>query len=242
MGTPHETRSDTEGEDVKPTVYLFDVDGTLISTGGAGRKAIVRSFEKAFGKEGISLPFSFAGMTDRLIVRRGLEALDLSAHESAIDHVLEDYLEILADEVEGAQRYLVHPGMEAALETLTGRPNIALGLGTGNLEEGARIKLERVKLNHYFPFGGFGCDAEDRNALILVGARRGAKLLGRPLEACRVVIIGDTPRDVEAARFVGGECIAVATGGATWEELEQSRPDWLFGNLEAEGALEALMG
>jgi phosphoglycolate phosphatase-like HAD superfamily hydrolase len=181
-------------------------------------------------------------MTDRLIVRKGLEALGLSAQEAAIDQVLEDYLETLADEVERAERYFVHPGMLAALEALKDRPGVALGLGTGNLEAGARIKLERVQLNHYFSFGGFGCDAEDRNALILEGAWRGAKLLERSLKACRVVIIGDTPRDVEAARFVGGECIAVATGGATWEELEQTRPDWLFENLEADGALEALLG
>jgi phosphoglycolate phosphatase len=226
----------------KPTVYLFDIDGTLITAGGSGRGAVIRSFERTLGLEELSLSFSFAGMTDRLIIRCGLEELGLPVTEASIDAILANYLEFLKEEVLQAERYLIHPGMQEALDMLRGKQGVALGLGTGNVEAGARLKLERVALNGYFDFGGFGCDAEDRNELILAGAKRGAKLLGRELSDCRVLVIGDTPRDIEAARAMGGECIAVATGGASYESLAACEPDWLFQDLTQDGAIDALLG
>jgi phosphoglycolate phosphatase len=225
-----------------PTVFLFDIDGTLITSGGAGRAAIIKSFERALGRPGIELPFSFAGMTDRLIVRLGLEALDLPTTEGMIDQVLEDYLKILAHEVSNAAAFRRHPGVSSLLETLRDLPESAIGLGTGNVEVGARIKLARVDLNHYFDFGGFGCDAEDRDALIACGARRGALVLGRPLSDSRVIIIGDTPRDISAAHALGAQCLAVATGGASYEALQEAGADWLFRRLDEPGVLPALLG
>jgi phosphoglycolate phosphatase len=226
----------------KPTVYLFDIDGTLITAGGAGRCAIVRSFKRTLGLEELSLGFSFAGMTDRLIIRSGLQELGLPVTDTSIDTILANYLEFLQGEVAQAERYFIHPGVREVLDMLHGKADVALGLGTGNVEAGARMKLKRGALNSYFDFGGFGCDAEARNELILCGAKRGAKRLGRELDACRTLVIGDTPRDIEAARAIGGECIAVATGGASYESLAACEPDWLFTDLTQDGAIEALLG
>ena len=226
----------------EPTVYLFDIDGTLITSGGSGRRAMIRSFEHALGRESLTLSFSFAGMTDRMIIRQGLTELGLPDGEDTIDIILKDYLQILESEVQVAEQYAVHPGVHEALDGLFGKENVALGLGTGNVEDGARIKLRCVNLNHYFDFGGFGCDAEAREELILRGAERGAEKLGLPREDCRVVVIGDTPRDIEAARAIGAQCIAVSTGGVSHAILEEWEPDWLFRDLREEGAFSALLG
>ena len=226
----------------QPTVYLFDVDGTLITSGGAGRRALERVFEERFGRDDACDAFSFAGMTDRAIFRRGLETIGAPAADPDIDALFEAYLPILRDEVANAARYAVHPGIVAALEALEPRPGVAIGLGTGNVEQGARIKLERVELNRWFDFGGFGCDAEDRAELIAAGAARGAARLDTPVDACRVVVIGETPKDVAAAHANGAECVAVSTGGATFEALVDCGADHVFPSLAAPGAVEALLG
>lgn len=226
---------------VRPTVLLFDVDGTLVSTGGAGRAAIERAFERYAGRPDACAGFSFGGMTDRAILRAGLVAIGMEATDARIDAIVPLYLEGLAGEVARARGYRVHAGIEAALDAAHARAGVAVGLGTGNVREGARIKLERVDLFHRFAFGGFGCDHEDRGALLAAGARRGAAELGAPVDACRVVVVGDTPRDVAAARAIGAEVVAVATGAATRAELERCAPTFLFDDLAAEGAIEAVI-
>lgn len=212
------------------TIVLFDVDGTLITTGGAGRRAIERAFETAFGKPG-NFDFPFGGMTDRGIMRQGLQMSGRPEDDAAFDAIMEVYLESLRIEVDSAERYFVHPGIVEALEALTPHDHVAVGLGTGNIERGARIKLDRAELNHWFSFGGFGCDAEDRAELIACGARRGAEKLGRRVDECRLVIVGDTPKDVAAAHANGGVCIGVATGGATATELRDAGSDWVVEDL-----------
>jgi phosphoglycolate phosphatase-like HAD superfamily hydrolase len=118
---------------------------------------------------------------------------------------------------------------------------MAVGLGTGNVREGARIKLERVGVHHHFRFGGFGNDAEARPEVIRLGAERGAAELGVPLAECRVVVIGDTPRDVHAAASIGAECIAVATGSYSVEELQASGARHTFPDFSEPVALSALL-
>jgi phosphoglycolate phosphatase-like HAD superfamily hydrolase len=225
----------------RPTVALFDVDGTLLTSDGAGKRAVYRALEAVYGPHD-GFDFGFGGMTDRLIVRTALRALDVPVTEAAIDHVLQVYLDVLAEEVSAAERYRVHDGIMAALQALAQRPEVAIGLGTGNLEAGARIKLERVGLNPWFDFGGYGSDAEDRTELIRVGAERGAARLGRERRDCRVVIIGDTPRDVLAAHGCGAECLAVATGAADEATLRATAAEHVFPDLAAPGALAALLG
>lgn len=225
-----------------PTVLLFDIDGTLVTTGGAGRRAMQRGFSELHGKPE-ALDFRFDGMTDRSIVRRALVNVGLEPTAAAIDAVIEAYVVALADEVRRAPdaEYQVHAGMREAVAAARSA-GAAVGLGTGNVRLGARLKLERVSLYHEFDFGGFGCDAEARDELLRIGAERGAARLGVPVTDCRVVVIGDTPKDVAAARAIGAECIAVGTGAYAREVLLESGATAVFGDLSEPGALDALLG
>jgi phosphoglycolate phosphatase len=229
---------------MRPTVLLFDVDGTLVTTGGVGRRALELAFERSHGRRDACAGFRFDGMTDRAIVRGGLSALGLDPSPAAIDAVLASYLEVLGEEVAAAPAatYHVHPGMQEALDAAARARGVAVGLGTGNVRAGARIKLERVGLFDRFGFGGFGCDDEDRAALLRMGAERGAALLQRPLAAVRVVIIGDTPKDIAAAQDIGAESVAVGTGSFSPAELLAAGATHAFASLAIAGALEAVLG
>ena len=229
---------------MRPTVLLFDVDGTLVTTGGVGRRALEIAFERSFGRRDACRSFRLDGMTDRAIVRTGMRAIEVEPTEALIDQVLADYLRVLAEEVAAAPEasYRVHAGMGETLDAAGGRREVAVGLGTGNIREGARIKLERVGIYHRFAFGGFGCDAEDRTALIRRGAERGAALVGAPTEECRVVVIGDTPKDVAAAHAIGAESIGVGTGSFSAEQLLAAGATRAFATLAAAGALVAVLG
>ena len=226
---------------MQPTILLFDIDGTLLSAGGAGRRAVVRIFGDRFARPEVFDDVRFHGMTDRAIIRAGLECLHLPADEDAIDALCAAYLAALAIEIPRSEGFRVLPGVAALLEGLAGRAQLAVGLGTGNLREGARIKLEHAGLFHHFAFGGFGCDAEDRAALLSVGAQRGARHLGMAPDACRLVVIGDTPKDVAAARAIGAASLAVATSGFTTAELMAAGATWAFADLAARGVRETLV-
>lgn len=229
------------GPAVRPaTVVLFDIDGTLVLTGGAGRRAMRRAFEGVVGRADMLDTFSFGGMTDFLIVRTAFERGGVPWSEALRDEVLETYLAHLADELPRATGYEVMPGVRPLLEALRGESHLVLGLGTGNIEPGGRMKLEPAGLNAYFAFGGFGSDAEDRAELLLRGAERGAALAGAPREACKVVVVGDTTRDITAARAIGATCVAVATGGVAEAELRAAGADVTVTDLTADAAYDAI--
>jgi phosphoglycolate phosphatase-like HAD superfamily hydrolase len=227
----------------RPTVVLFDIDGTLVTTGGSGRRALERAFRTAHGRDDALHHFPLDGMTDRSIVREGLRFIGVEPTGAIIDEVLAVYLACLEGEVQATPdaRYRVHPGMEAAILATRAR-GMAVGLGTGNVREGARVKLARVGLFQHFDFGGFGDDHEVRTELIRIGARRGLERLQVPAEAARVVVIGDTPKDVAAARAIGAESIGVGTGSYQPEQLLASGATHAFPSLASPGALEALLG
>src|SRR6185369_7735661 len=176
---------------MRPTVLLFDIDGTLVTTGGVGRRALERVFGELYGREDALEHIRLDGMTDRAIVRSGLSQVGAAAGPEEIDRELTAYVEILEDEVRRADpgRYYLHRGMERALDRAAAHREVALGLGTGNIREGARVKLQRVGVFERFRFGGFGSDHEQRVELIRRGAERGAELLGAPVWECRVVIV-----------------------------------------------------
>lgn len=239
------------------TVLLFDIDGTLVSTGGAGRRAMIGAFAE-LGAPGALDGVSFAGMTDRAIARAGLRALTAEVTESAIDRVLDAYLARLEAELgrsegreatddgprgaaEDGARYRVLPGVPALLASVRDLPGVAVGLGTGNVRRGAYAKLARGALDAAFAFGGFGCDAEDRVELLRAGARRGAERLGAPLEACRVIVIGDTPKDVAAARGIGARSVGVGTGGYAPADLAACGAHHVFATLAEDGVRGALL-
>src|SRR5438046_1440261 len=131
---------------MRPVVYLYDIDGTLISTGGAGRRAIERAFAERFGRADACAHFSFAGMTDRAIARAGLRAIGLGATEAEITALLDAYVNLLAGEVARATNFRVNAGIAEALAACEARPACAIGLGTGNVVDGARVKLGHVQL------------------------------------------------------------------------------------------------
>lgn len=183
---------------------------------------------------------SFAGMTDRAIARIGLASIFPDVSDVEIDRALDAYLALLELELARAVGFRVLPGVKELLASLADTADIAIGLGTGNVRRGAYAKLARGGLDATFTFGGFGCDAEDRTELLRAGARRGAERLGRSLEHCRVVVIGDTPKDVAAAHGIGARCIGVGTGSFTADELTRAGAHHAFDTLEAAPVRSAL--
>lgn len=225
-----------------PTVLLFDIDGTLIDSGGAGRRAMVHAFETTHGRPDATTGFSFAGMTDQGILRRALSAIGVEVTPEAMDTILAAYLLQLEIELARSEHYRVLPGVASLVASLVELDGIAVGLGTGNVRDGAYAKLRRGDIHHHFEFGGFGCDAEDRTELLRAGAVRGAGQLGVPLEACRVVVIGDTPKDVAAAIGIGAACLGVGTGGSTPADLVALGAVWGFETLDDPAVRTVLRG
>ena len=226
----------------RPTVLLFDVDGTLLVTGGAGRRAMRRAFGEVVGHPDALEGIHLGGMTDRLILRHGLEVAGRTFEEAVIRALLDRYLSHLEEELPRSEGYRVIPGVAGALDFVETLELTAIGLGTGNVERGARAKLRRGGLDERFAFGGFGCDAEDRTELLRRGAERGAEWLGVPLEEARLVIVGDTPRDVAAAEALGAEILAVATGAFDAASLREAGAERVYRRLDDSAALDALAG
>lgn len=223
-------------------LLLFDLDGTLILTGGAGIRAFHKTFRELFGAEVATDGIRFHGRTDLEIIedicQKGLHRLPTAEELQAICH---RYLAHLQDEVTSSPGYRVMPGIPELLRILSRFPDVRLGLGTGNLEGAARIKLARADLNRYFPFGGFGSDAKDRSEVLRKAMERGKALFGRTGEPVQAVVIGDTDLDVACGRAVGAVTVAVATGGTSWETLIAARPDHLLPDLTNPQAFLALL-
>ncbi len=198
-----------------PTIALFDIDGTLIQAGGAGRRAVELAIAEVLGSPDGSVNLvgvEFAGRTDPWIVRSALTGYGIDADDSVIADVLERYVTHLPKQLELATAFEVLPNVSSILSDLSRREDVVLGLGTGNTEPAAYAKLARGGLDSFFSFGGFGSDHTERAELLRVGLERGLRLAGVVAEEARVVVIGDTPHDVTAARAIGARCIAVATG------------------------------
>jgi phosphoglycolate phosphatase-like HAD superfamily hydrolase len=231
---------------MRPTILLYDIDGTLISTGGAGRRAMRRAFASRFGRDE-ACDFRYDGMTDQAILRLALGRAGVDPdgpdYVREVELVTAAYLAALEDEAaRAAADFRVHPGIARSLDLVGGRAGFAVGLGTGNFRRGAEIKLGRVDLHARFAFGGFGDDHIERPWVLRRGAERGAERLGVDLAACRVVVIGDTPKDIAAARAIGAECIAVATGNYAVEELDAHQPTHAFRSLDDPAADRAVLG
>lgn len=224
-------------------LLLFDVDGTLILTGGAGIRGLQRTFRDLYRIEAAIDGIRFHGRTDLDIIEDLFTAgLGRPPSAAEIESICDRYLEFLQEEVRHSPGYRIMPGFPQLLEVLSQRPNVCLGLATGNLEDAARIKLSRADLNRFFSFGGFGSDARDRSVLIRKAIERGRNLLGVSDQEVRVVVIGDTDLDIASGRQVGATTVAVATGGDSWETLVQASPDHLFKDLSRPEELLAILG
>ncbi|NUP06255.1 MAG: HAD family hydrolase [Polyangiaceae bacterium] len=220
-------------------VVLFDIDGTLVDCGGAGRRAMQGAFAERHGRADACDRIAFSGMTDRAIVRAGLEAIGVGTDEAEIDEVIVVYLQVLGRELPHAASFRVLDGARELSEhsrTL----GLEVGLGTGNVRAGARAKLERARLWELFDFGGFGCDAEARDVVLGVGRERGARRSGRDPSRCPTLIVGDTPRDVVAAHAIGARCLAVATGRFDRGALEAAGADIVVDSLAGAHAKRAV--
>lgn len=216
-------------------LVLFDIDGTLIDSGGAGVRSLNLAMKELFFLEDAFRGISMAGKTDTQIIKEGLMKHDLSPNGS-IDSVIDAYLNHLRREIQNDRKH-VKPGIYEVLEELKNLRDLGVGLLTGNLEQGARIKLDPFRLNDYFPTGAFGSDDEDRNNLLPVAIKRFEELFLESIEIDNCIIVGDTPRDVECAHIYGALCIGVATGPYSYAALREAGADYVVQDLSDQDTL-----
>ena len=214
--------------------YLFDIDGTILLTGGAGSRAINRVFLERYGVSRAMDPVQAGGKTDPLILAEIFEnTLDRTPSEEEIGAIFEAYVPYLALELRRSERLVVMPGAPEAVRWLSGRAEVHLGIATGNIREAARLKLEHIDLWKEFSFGGYGSDSSDRAELVARAMERGREQPGAArLADSDFVVVGDTARDVAAARACGARVVAVPTGHYTAHDLNECDPDALLESLE----------
>ena len=214
-------------------LLLFDVDGTLLKTRGAGRRALKAALVEVYGTAGAIDQYDLGGKTDRRIVLDLMEASGFSpgAVNERLDELFEAYARGLAEEIGDGRGVETLPGVAELVRRLDEADGVLLGLLTGNIEEGARIKLGPTGLWPYFPIGAFGSDDADRRRLPSLAARRAHALVGHPFRPEDVLVIDDTPLDIECARAFGATAVAVATGNCPRETLLGERPDLFFDDL-----------
>ncbi len=205
-------------------LLLFDVDNTLLWSGGAGGKAMGLAFRDLFGIDDAFGRVEFSGRTDRYIVATALRQHGIDGNfDEHQARFLERYYTHLPQTLRERQGKLM-PGFPALLDGLSGRPDIRLGLATGNFSRAAQLKLAHYGIDGYFSGGGFGEESEDRAVIV----RRAVERLGEGLPSAEAVVIGDTPHDISSAKANGAVAVGVATGGHSVEQLKESGADFVF--------------
>lgn len=217
-------------KDTRPsTLVLFDIDGTLSDSGGAGGKAVATAFEEIYGKAVDLKSIDFRGRTDISLWREMLAShgLSYSPDDPYLVAFKEKYIELLRKLILKSNPKST-PGARPLLERLERAPTVALGLLTGNIETGGRTKLQAIDLNRFFPVGAFGEDGEDRSDIAHTAVRRAREFYGADFAPDRIYIVGDAEADIRAARSVKAKCIAVGTGWTSREDLIQQSPDFFL--------------
>ena len=224
-------------------LILFDIDGTLVLTGRAGWRAMNRACADIVGHDNAMAEVEFAGRTDWSILADMMRNNSIPFDRPLLERLGRRYTAHLAEEIQlpGTGKKAVMPGIRPLLDALQRRDDVALGLLTGNFVEGARIKLEYFDLWKYFPWGAFGGDSANRNDLVPVAIGRAREAGLAEVDPGRVIVIGDTPNDVECARVVNARPVAVATGGYTVEQLRQTGADHVFPDLSDTAAFLELL-
>lgn len=215
-------------------LVLFDIDGTLVLTGGAGLRAMTRACEEIVGHADALDGIPVAGRTDWSILQDTLARLGRALDHGLFTELRERYVMHLHGEIHQPGKGFngTLPGVSVLLEKLHPREDVVLGLLTGNFKDGARIKLQRFDLWRYFRLGAFGDDSPDRNALVPVALER-ATAAGMPaFSPADVIVVGDTPHDVACAQAVGAVSVGVATGGFTVDQLRECGAAAVFETLE----------
>ena len=223
-------------------LVLFDIDGTLVSTDGAGRLAVTRTFEDVTGIPDGFAGVRMAGKTAPQIIREGLEANTLPGTDGLRSRILDRYLSLLPEALARAEHPRLLPGVERVLEDLARRPGVVTGLLTGNIEDGARVKLSFFGIWEKFSLGAYGSDDEERKNLVPFALERAVRRFGGRPSASDVWLVGDTPNDIAAARAHGARVLAVASGPHTLEELEGHTPDAAVRSLDVLKAIASLLG
>ncbi len=224
-------------------LILFDIDGTLVLTGRAGMRAMNRAVRDLVQSDNPMDGVQFAGRTDWSILEDILRNHGRTMDEPLLHELRARYVRLLAEEIQlpGTGIKGVMPGVRELLDALQQRSDASLALLTGNFIEGARIKLEYFDLWKYFACGAFGGDAANRNDLVPI-ARQRAQQCGFPdVTPGNVLVVGDTPNDIECARVAGVTPIGVATGGYSVDQLRESGAEIVFGDLSDTGAFLRLL-
>jgi phosphoglycolate phosphatase len=213
-------------------LILFDIDSTLLDTGGAGARSWSSACERLFGRPTDISEYTTAGMTDPAVARAVLaKGMGREPTSEDLTRLMRTYLALLPDFVAASEKYRVLPGVEQMLGRLS-EDGVLLGLTTGALEAGAHTKLGRARLNHFFLVGGYGSDSEDRVELTRAAIRRGERLLGTALDAGEeVAVVGDTPLDIAAGHGAGAVAVGVASGRYNVAELHAAEADYVLESL-----------
>jgi phosphoglycolate phosphatase len=230
-------------------ICLLDIDGTLLLSGGAGQKAFAQTLADEFGIGEIIHPVMFAGRSDRAIA---MELFRLHGVDESTDNwqrFCAGYLSRLEAALKAHQGYLL-PGAAELVTALAKRDDVALGLLTGNVREGAKRKLVHYNMWHWFAFGGYGDEHLDRcdiaaSALTAAHAHINGRANGSPGSSRKfegeIIVVGDTPNDITCGRSIGARCVAVPTGHTTADDLRQAKPDLLLNTLEDIGPILSLL-
>jgi phosphoglycolate phosphatase len=211
---------------------LFDIDGTLVTTGGASDRAWEHAVRDLYDVEFDVGKHTGRGVPDpevgRIVLRN---VLGREPEGRELLRLMRRRMRYLPEEVERSPGFVVKPGVPELLEHLTDE-DVLLGLTTGNVEPAAHAKLARAGLNHFFSFGGYGSDASERVELTRRAVERARRLAGEPLPESAIIAVGDTPRDIEAGHGAGIRVVSVATGEYSVDELREAGADWAVPTLE----------
>src|SRR5438094_6064847 len=213
-------------------LLLFDIDGTLIHSGGAGVQALKSAFKERFGIADDLHDIEIAGMTDSGIVVSILNKHKIPATNENLSAFLDSYVHFLSLELPRRKGKLL-PGVLKLLEKLKSRSHLVLALLTGNVSRGARLKLEHYGVWHFFEFGAFADDHRDRNQLGRFARSGATEKHRREVASSEIDVIGDTPRDIACGKALGARTVAVATGRTSRDELAKYQPDLLLDDLSA---------
>lgn len=223
------------------SILLFDIDGTLLSTGGAGQRAMEMALGAAFGIDSLNEDIPAAGRTDfaittDLFLRHRIA--DDAETRSRFAAIYFEHLHITLQSLTGR----VLPGVEELLDALGKQPHVRMGLLTGNYEQGARLKLAHYAIDHHFQFGGYGDVHSDRDDVARAALKATIEHLKSDISPDQVWVIGDTPSDVKCGRAIGAKVLAVSTGMFSTEELAACHPDLLVEDFSDLDKMLACLG
>lgn len=220
-------------------LLLFDIDGTLLKPLGIGKRAFIRSLEKRFGKLKNVFNFAYDGLLDMEIVNKSLELMGVYATEEEKKGIIEDYVNNLEQEIPKNKEEWLCPNIPQILIEAREK-EFALAIVTGNVKKAALLKLSSTGINNYFPSGAFGDDADERWKLVDIAIKRAKDCYKSTFDAEEILMVGDSLKDITAARKNRIKIISVATGLTPYEELKRGKPDYIFRSLKSDNFWEEI--